>query len=271
MEPLLEADDETQLEGFSRTPIGRRVKIAAVCLGLFSLGSLLGGLLGRASVTGRTRHISPAEPAPLPKVMLWRLQLVEHHPLPGEGDVTDQAFGLYYFAWDDPSGLVWSRQENAVGYESWRFPAGDVPWNTFWAVGGEIAVTLVNNTAGGVSSCKRLPYGYTTEFWPRDFLTSKCVPRASSGGQVEAMPQRFSSNVSSYDGRLGVARSCTLDGGGMTIKPTVWTDPPSGRLLRFDIEEHTLGWNPQTWDIIEQVAIDELEPAFRRVPEICGA
>ena len=44
----------------------------------------------------------------------------------------------------------------------------------------------------------------------------------------------------------------------------------TGRLLRFDLEETSAGWNPQTWDILAQVPIDRLEPAFRRIPEVCN-
>ena len=261
--------EDAKAEDPTRVVLRRRV-VALAAMALAVLCLVAGIFLGRLSMgsTATHHHEPPAvDPASLPPILLWRLQLVEHHVVPGYGDVTDEAFGLYYFAWDDPSGLVFSRQENSVGYESWRFPP-DIPWNTFWAVVGGIAVTLMNNTAGGKSTCTRLPYRYTTEFWPRDFLTSKCEPEA--GRLVQAIPPRFGKGTTSFDGRAGVARRCTLNGGGMAIRPTVWTDPQSGRLLRFDLEEKSAGWNPQTWDILEQVPIDRLEPAFRRIPDVCN-
>jgi len=263
-----ELEEDARAEAPTRVVPRRRV-VALAAMALAVLCLVAGIFLGRLSM-GWGHHEPPAvDPASLPPILLWRLQLVEHHVVPGYGDVTTEAFGLYYFAWDDPSGLVFSRQENSFGYEDWRFRiTGDIPWNTFWAVDGGIAVTLMNNTAGGKSACTHLPYRYTTEFWPRDFLTSKCEPVA--GRLVQAIPPRFGKGSTSFDGRAGVARRCTLNGGGMAIRPTVWTDPQSGRLLRFDLEEKSAGWNPQTWDILEQVPIDRLEPAFRRIPDVCN-
>ncbi len=121
--------DDARAEASSRLLPRRRV-VALAPLALAGLCLVAGIFLGRVSIgCAATPHHEPphheppaVDPAPLPPILLWRLQLVEHHVVPGYGDVTDEAFGLYYFAWDDPSGLVFSRQENSVGYESWRFP-----------------------------------------------------------------------------------------------------------------------------------------------------
>ena len=55
-------------------------------------------------------------PAPLPVQLMWRLTLVEHHG--ADGLDVDASFGAYYFDWSGD--LVSTRQDNAVGFASWR-------------------------------------------------------------------------------------------------------------------------------------------------------
>ena len=93
-----------------------------------------------------------------------------------------------------------------------------------------------------------LPLPYTSQFWPRDFLTTNCT--AVSVGPAP-MPARFGGAF--FDGQLAVAYNCTLAGGSMHVRPTVWLSPTSGTVMRFDVPEATPGWNPQTWDILQQV------------------
>jgi len=235
------------------------------------LAAMSGFFIGRATIDENCSqpNTPPVPPAALPLSMLWRLALVEHHDsvFPGAEDV---AFGNYYFDWSDPSGLVASRQENAVAYEAWRQDlGGDVPWNTFWAWEGVVASAYVDINQG-IVTCSRLPYPYNASFWPRDFLTS-CCKLVDPQGRVEPMPPRFGNRTNSFDGRLGVARACVMTGGGgMHIEPVVWLDPKTGLVLRFDIASASPGWNPQTWDILEQVTYPEpINKSFLAPPSWC--
>lgn len=107
---------------------------------------------------------NPVKPAALPKSLMWRITLVEHHDDVQPGAV-DFSFGNYYFDWNGP--LVASRQENAVGYAAWRLNAtkADIPWNTFWAYRGKVAAAIVDLSSDTVG-CRLLPLPYNSSFWP---------------------------------------------------------------------------------------------------------
>ena len=69
-----------------------------------------------------------------------------------------------------------------------------------------------------------------------------------------------------------MALQCTLSGGDMALSPTVWTDPTTGVVLRFDLSTTSPGWNPQTWDILQQVELETADSefsAFVALPQWC--
>lgn len=209
---------------------------------------------------------APVPPAQLPTSMAWRLALIEHHDAVRKGAV-DFAFGNYYFDWSQPSGLVTSRQENSIAYTDWRFALGsDVPWNVFYAVEGQVAAATLD-MGNGRTQCRSLPFAYNASFWPQDFLFSQC---AVVSGLAEPMPARFGYTPGSYDGLLGVARQCHMSGGGtMELRPIIYTDPSTGVVLRFDLKETSPGWNPQTWDILQQIDYSNISTGFLAMPSWC--
>lgn len=238
----------------------------------FTIGHFALPRNGCASLTPASSAVAP--PAPFPQSMLWRLLLIEHHNLVGRGS-SDVTFGNYYFDWGAPSGLVASRQENGVSYAGWRYAIdGDLPWNVFFANEGKVYAAHVD-LARGTLACQNLGLQYTASFWPRNFLTANC--KLKNSGVIESIPFRFNSSETtavhlSFDGRPGVALACLLWGGAVTtIQPTIWLDPSTGLVLRFDIEKASPGWNPQTWDVLQQQDLGlSFNRTFLAIPSLCG-
>ena len=235
-----------------------------VALGLCCLGAGvgIGYAIGNGQQSAGASNGSFAPPATMPERMVWRLTLVEQHDTVFPG-AYDSAFGNYYFDWSRPP-YVWSRQENSVTYVQWREDETGPPWNTFWAANGTVAAGYVD-MATGAMVCKSLPFPYSAAFWPRGFMQSNCT--LVQPAKVRPMPPRFGGQF--YDGRDGVAYDCELSGGSMQIFPTIWTDPATGRLLRFDVQKKSPGWNPQTWDILEQSAFPAINDSFLEIPGWC--
>ena len=199
-------------------------------------------------------------PAPLPIKMLWRLTLIEHHPAVEEG-AADVAFGNYYFDWSGP--LVATRQENAISFVPWR---PDVPFNMFWGNKGVLSAAYVDTNSTERMICKKLDLVYDSSFWPHSFLESNCTAFTN---KAIPMPERFGGRF--YDGRPAVPLNCTIadETDSMRITPTIWLDEEKGDVLRFDVVDATPGWNPQTWDILEQQALPDLPAEFMSMPPWC--
>lgn len=191
--------------------------------------------------------------------LLWCkvvLDIVNAEPIHTQKGI-DYSIGLYY--WYYYNGIIpfASRQENNIIYSNWRYNFGfDVPWNVFYAYNSSLSVVFLNNSAGKIQGDS--VGTYQNSFWPRDLLSSRCRYMGSV-----VLENQFGGKF--HDGMTTDEYACNLEQNlQVQISPLVFV--ANSTIVRFQLQKPAPGWNPQVWDIMDQLILPDLQEQYMRPP-----